>query len=341
MNNTLTALPGVKVGHATHLDKLTGCTLVMFDHDLPVGYVSNGGAPGTFNTELLRNGKSYNRHFGLFIAGGSLNGLASSASIMRKMIENKIGFKESVKMINPSISGAIVFDLGTDIDQYNPEYGAEAFDNLSLAPVQRGNVGAGTGTAVGKFSYTKDLKMLGMKAGVGCSRIDLGNGVIVVVMSIVNALGNVVKDGNIVAGNRNDTGDLKYRTFDGSCKFLTGSSMNTTISIVGTNVDLKTRENYEKLSQLASQGQIRALSPANTSVDGDTVFVFSTEEIKSFLNPIGKSIEKSSWYKIGIDILGHTASSAVQESIYDACEQSESVEFPYAYKGIIPSLKDY
>ena len=74
-NTTLTSLTGVKVGHSTHLDKLTGCTVILFDKPYPVAYKAYGGAPGTFNTDLLRNGMSFYRRQGLFIAGGSLTGL--------------------------------------------------------------------------------------------------------------------------------------------------------------------------------------------------------------------------------------------------------------------------
>ena len=54
MNNTLTALKGVKVGHSTHKDKLTGCTAILFEDFYPVAYKSYGGAAGTFSTENLR-----------------------------------------------------------------------------------------------------------------------------------------------------------------------------------------------------------------------------------------------------------------------------------------------
>ena len=90
-NKTLTALKGVKVGHSTHLDKLTGCTLVVFDGWYPTAYKSYGGSPGTFNTEILNNGMSFYRSNGIFVAGGSLTGLMSASDIMQAMIENKIG----------------------------------------------------------------------------------------------------------------------------------------------------------------------------------------------------------------------------------------------------------
>ncbi len=340
MNSTLTALKGVKVGHATHLDKLTGCTAVVFDKPYPLAYKAYGGAPGTFNTDISSNGKSFYYRDGIFIAGGSLTGLMSASEIMQGMIDKGIGSHDE-KIVNPNITGAIVFDLGTRIGQYDPKYGREAFDNATNEPVLRGNVGAGTGTAVGKFQYVeKGTKNGGMKSGVGCSRIDLGNGIIVCALSVVNALGNVVKpDGSILAGNRDE--QKKFKTFEDTTEFVTSDKMNTTISIVGTNVDLKTRENYERLAHFGSLGQVRALNPVHTSVDGDTVFAFSTEEIKEPLNSFGKFFETPDWPLFTVDVIGNAAAKAVQESIYDACNQAETVQFEAGYKGVIPSAKDY
>lgn len=340
MNNTLTALKGIRVGHSTHLDKLTGTTVVLFDSPFPVAYKTYGGAPGTFNTDTLQNGKSFNSMNGLFIAGGSLTGLMSASEIMQAMIDNKIGWKME-KIINPSISGAIVFDLGTRIGQYDPKCGKEAFENATSDSVISGNVGAGTGTSVGKFQYLeKGKKIGGMKAGVGSSRIDLGNEIIVCALSVVNALGNVISpDGSILAGNRDE--QKKFKTFEETTEFVTSDKTNTTITIVGTNVDLKTRENYERIAHFGSQGQVRAINPVHTSLDGDTVFAFSTEEIKKPLNSFGKSFETPDWPLFTVDIIGNAAARAVQESIYDACKQADTIKFENGYMGQIPSCKDY
>lgn len=339
-NNSLTALKGVKVGHATHLDKLTGCTVVMFDQFYPVAYKSYGGAPGTFNTDILRNGMSFYHRNGLFIAGGSLTGLMSASEIMQAMIENGIGARDA-NIINPVLSGAIVFDLGTRIGQYDPKYGREAFDNLSKDPVKNGNVGAGTGTSVGKFQYLENGKKNGgMKSGVGSARVNLGRGIVVCALSVVNALGNVVKpDGSILAGNRDV--QKRFKLFDDTTNFVTKDKTNTTISIVGINVDLKTRENYEKIAHWGSNGQVRAINPVHTSIDGDTVFVFSTEEIKEPLNSMGKYFEGPDWPLFSIDIIGNAATKAVQESIYNACLEAVTIKFEQGYKEVIPSVTDY
>lgn len=342
MNNTLTALKGVKVGHSTHLDKLTGTTVIIFDNDFPMAYVSYGGDPGTFNTDAFRNGRSDNRGHAIFVSGGSWAGLTAGGKILERLIEKKKGYK-SRKIINPNITGAIVYDLGTFIEQYNPDFAKEAVDNTTEDPVERGNVGAGTGTSVGKFQYqNKGIAIAGMKAGVGCARVDLGKRVIVCALSVVNALGNIVlPDGSILAGNRSDKDDEKYEKFEDFSKFLTDAQANTTISIVGLNVDLDTRENYERVAHIATQGHIRAINPVNTSLDGDTVFVFSNEEIKSFLTPLGNQIAKDGWRNLKVDIIGQAAAKAVQESIYDACKQAKTVNLDGAYKGIIPSCNDY
>src|SRR5690606_42118733 len=53
-NNTLTVVPGFRVGHATHLEGGTGCTVVLCPAGTVGGVDQRGGAPGTRETDLLR-----------------------------------------------------------------------------------------------------------------------------------------------------------------------------------------------------------------------------------------------------------------------------------------------
>jgi L-aminopeptidase/D-esterase-like protein len=338
-NNTLTALAGVRVGHATHLDKLTGCTLVLFAKEYPAAYQGYGGDIGSFHTDSLRLGVERRRQ-GFFIAGGSLTGLMSASEIMQAMIEDGIGQKVS-SILNPNLSGAIVMDQGTRVAQYDPSYGREAYRNLSADPAQSGNVGAGTGTAVGKFQWLeKGTKSGGMKTGVGNARVDLKGGIMVCALTVLNAMGNIVlPDGTILAGNRDE--QKRFKNFDDTIDFITGDAANTTITIVGTNVDLGPRENYERLAHFATHGHVRAIHPVHTSQDGDTVFVFSTQEIKQPFNKYGESFQEAGHTGFTVDVIGHAAAKAVQESIYDACRSADSVDFEGAYRGVFPSTKDY
>lgn len=249
--------------------------------------------------------------------------------------------KHGTKIINPNISGAIVFDQGTRVGQYDSSYGHEAYANLSSDPVASGNVGAGAGVSVGKFQWLENGTTSGaMKTGVGNARVDLGNGIIVCALTVLNAIGNIVNpDGTILAGNRDE--NKRFKDFDDTINFITGDTSNTTITVVGTNVDLGPRENYERLAHFATHGHVRAIYPVHTSQDGDTVFVFSTEEIKQPFNKYGELFQSPGNTGFTVDVIGHAAAKAVQESIYDACNSAESVEFAIAYKGVLPSVKDY
>ena len=152
-NTTLTALKGVNIGHSTHLDKLTGCTVILFDKPYSVAYKAYGGAIGSFNTDCLNSGMTDYKVNGIFIAGGSYTGLMSGAEILECLRADKVGSRSGSKkdIYNPSITGAIVYDQGINIAAYDKKYGREAYQNASTKPVLSGNVGAGTGTSVGKF----------------------------------------------------------------------------------------------------------------------------------------------------------------------------------------------
>ena len=334
-NKTLTALNGVRVGHSTHLDKLTGCTVVLFDKPYQVAYKAYGGAVGAYGTEANKADKTNYGEDGIFIAGGSNTGLMSANEIMECLRHDQKGSRsgKDKQIFNPSVTGAIVYDQGMQVAPYK---------NENSEPIASGNVGAGTGTSVGKFRWVESGTKTGaMKAGVGSARIDLGNGIIVVALSVVNALGNIIlPNGEILAGNRDE--NTKFKSYEDLIDFVTQDRQNTTISVVGINVDLGSKLHLEKVAHIASHGQVRAINPVHTSSDGDTVFVFSTGELKNPFNDMLQYFQETddSLYT-QVDIIGHAAARAVQESIYDAVRSAETVEFEGAYKGIIPSAKDY
>jgi L-aminopeptidase/D-esterase-like protein len=343
-NKTLTALNGVRVGHSTHLDKLTGCTVILFDKPYQVAYKAYGGAVGAYGTEANKADKTNYGGNGIFIAGGSNTGLMSASEIMECLRRDQKGSRsgKDKQIFNPSVTGAIVYDQGMQVAPYDPVYGREAYENASNEPVASGNVGAGTGTSVGKFRWVEGGTKTGaMKAGVGSARIDLGNGIIVVALSVVNALGNIIApNGEIIAGNRDES--TKFKPYEDLIDFVTQDRNNTTISVVGINVDLGSKLHLEKVAHLASHGQVRAINPVHTSSDGDTVFVFSTGELKNpFNNMLQYFQETDDSLYTQVDIIGHAAARAVQDSIYDAVYSAETIQFEQSYKGVIPAAKDY
>lgn len=348
MNTTLTALTGVRVGHSTHLDVLSGCTVILFGGRTPVAYQSYGGTAGAFNTEGLRAGKTVYMVDAIFIAGGSSSGLMAASPIMECLRRDGHGTRlgPEGRVVNPSITGAVIHDQGASVAEFDPEYGAEAYRAATAEPVVSGNVGAGTGATVGKYRWLDDGAHTGaMKAGVGSARVDLGNGIIVCALSVVNAIGNVVlPDGSILAGNRSESGG--WETYEALSEFLTttpprSDRSNTTISVVGINVDLGGTEHYERVAHLATHGQVRAINPVHTSGDGDTVFVFSTRELRQPLFALAPYYQESlDNVHLQVDLLGHAAATAIQESIYDACRAAQTVDFSGAFGGVIPAAAD-
>src|ERR1700754_514764 len=75
-NATLTAVPGIKVGHFTLTERPTGCTVILVDGDGAAGGVSQrGAAPGTRETDLLDPSNLVDKVNAIVLTGGSAFGL--------------------------------------------------------------------------------------------------------------------------------------------------------------------------------------------------------------------------------------------------------------------------
>src|SRR5512136_1715599 len=150
--DTLTDVPGLCVGHATDLEHLTGCTVVLCP---PQGCVAGvdvrGSAPGTRETDLLRPGQLVERVNAVLLSGGSAFGLAAADGVMRFLEERGSGHPVGVTVV-PIVPAAIIFDLAIGDFRVRPDaaMGYAACLAATDQPVGEGNVGAGTGASVGK-----------------------------------------------------------------------------------------------------------------------------------------------------------------------------------------------
>ncbi|HPM25482.1 MAG TPA: P1 family peptidase, partial [Phycisphaerae bacterium] len=93
MNETLTAVPGILVGHARDGDGLTGCTAILCEAGAVGGVDQRGGAPGTRETDLLRPMHLVSEVHAVMLAGGSAFGLAAADGAMRYLKERNIGYR--------------------------------------------------------------------------------------------------------------------------------------------------------------------------------------------------------------------------------------------------------
>ncbi|WP_035512481.1 P1 family peptidase [Halalkalibacillus halophilus] len=287
-NQTITAVPGLKVGHAEDQHAKTGCTVIISENGATCGVDVRGSAPGTRETDLLDPINLVNEVHAICLAGGSAYGLDASSGVMQFLEEKRIGLDVGVAKV-PIVPSAILFDLAVGNPSVRPDQamGYEASKQANNSKVTTGNVGAGTGATVGKvlgFDHASP-------SGIGSYSITLENGLVVGAIVAVNAFGDVIDTINnqILAGAINpESGEfintasfLKKNT---SHKGSTGT--NTTIGVIGVNAKLSKAE-AKKVSQMAQNAIGKTISPAHTMYDGDTIFTLATGDDSFSIDLIG------------------------------------------------------
>ena len=278
-NTTLTAVPGIKVGHHTLTERPTGCTVILVDGDGAAGGVSQrGGAPGTRETDLLDPSNMVDKVNAVVLAGGSAFGLDAATGTVKWLEEHNIGWPTGVARV-PIVPAAILFDLPVGAQpkiRPTADCGYRAAAAASASPVGEGSIGAGAGATVGKSGGGGRS----MKAGVGSYSITLPNGLSVGAIVAVNAVGDIIDPdtGRIVAGVRNPDGtfaDARKILRSGQAGQAPRPGENTTIGLVATNARL-TKTQAQRMALMADDGFARAIFPSHTVGDGDTVFALAT-----------------------------------------------------------------
>jgi len=286
---TITDVPGIRVGHATDWEALTGCTVVLCEKGAVGGVDQRGGAPGTRETDLLRPLHLVQEVHAVLLAGGSAFGLAAADGVMHYLEERGVGFDARVARV-PIVPAAILFDLelGDARTRPNATMGYAACQSAADGPVAEGNVGAGTGASVGKIMGLERA----MKSGLGTASVSLGGGLVVGALVAANPFGDVVdpNTGEILAGARKLRSDEPANTL-AVMRSLVGKTVlnfasSTIIGVVAANARL-TKEEANKVAQMAQDGIARAVRPAHTMFDGDTLFALSTGKKRADVNLIG------------------------------------------------------
>ena len=97
MHNAITDVGGIKVGHYTDREGITGCTVVLCEDGAMGGVDVRGSAPGTRETDLMRPMNWVQEIHAVIITGGSAYGLDAASGVMRYLEE--LNKKEGVTMI--------------------------------------------------------------------------------------------------------------------------------------------------------------------------------------------------------------------------------------------------
>ena len=312
----LTDIPGIRVGHASDYDALTGCTAIICEEGAVAGCDIGGGASGTTEFDVMSPQHVTPFVHAITLAGGSAFGLESVSGVRRFLEQKGVGFPTGYAKV-PIVPGAILYDLGIGKPGIRPtrEMGEAAAAAASDKAVEEGCIGVGTGATVGK-AYGMERAM---KSGIGSFTIELSGGLLISAFAAVNAFGDVVdpNTGKILAGSRLSA---KSADFANSVKALQSGiergfgRSNTTLCVVATNARLSKVE-ATKMARMAQAGLLRAVRPAHTMFDGDVVIALSSGAKRASVN-----------------VIGVTAADALSEAIVRAVKSSKGM-------GGLPGLK--
>jgi L-aminopeptidase/D-esterase-like protein len=278
LQDTITDVTGLAVGHFTHPQRATGCTVVLCPRGAVAGVDVRGGSPGTRETDLLRPQNTVDHVHALLLSGGSAFGLDAAGGVMRWLEEHGHGFAVGAVRV-PIVPAAVIFDLWHGDAQIRPDMAAghAACAAASTQPPAQGSVGAGAGATVGKLFGIERA----MAGGVGTASVRIG-GVTVAALVVVNATGDVIDPatGEPIAGARKSA--TSRQLFHTTQALLRGevparlqAGAATTIGVVATDAALD-KAQCTQLASMAHDGLARSISPIHTPFDGDTMFALAT-----------------------------------------------------------------
>jgi L-aminopeptidase/D-esterase-like protein len=270
--NGLTDVEGVLVGNYTDTEAVSGVTVVLCPDGATGAVDVRGAAPGTRETDLLAPVNLVEKAQAVVLCGGSVYGLSAADGVVRWLSEKGWGFPLGDGHVAPIVPAAVLCDLGRGpqfVPPISPEWGRRACDAAGRGPVAMGSVGAGTGALAG-----------GIKGGLGGASLVLDSGITVAALMAVNSGGSVI---NPATGRPWETELEMKEEFGERGRRRTrlpaappGSpARNTTIGVVATDAAL-TKPQALKVAQMAHDGLARAIRPAHTMFDGDSIFCLAT-----------------------------------------------------------------
>ncbi len=304
--NSIADVAGLAVGHHQQVGEgwLSGSTVVLAPPEGAVAGVDvRGGGPGTRETDLLDPCNLVERVHAVCLSGGSAFGLAAADGVMRRLLEQGRGLPMGGPgEVVPIVPAAVIFDLGRGGRwDATPDatFGAAACDDAARAlaagqdghalPPALGGVGAGTGGQVAG----------GLKGGIGSASLVLADGTTVAALVVLNAVGSTV---DLRSGLLHGAARLLREDLEGLPGMAPGAalrtpdpgevaaararavelgsealprSLATTIGVVATDATLS-KAQARRLAMAGQDGLARAVLPAHSMFDGDTLFGLAT-----------------------------------------------------------------
>jgi L-aminopeptidase/D-esterase-like protein len=328
-NNAITDVPGISVGHFTGNE--SGTTVVLAASTTGQGVAgavtTRGGSPGTRETDLMRPDNLVEIMNAIVLSGGSAYGLSTASGVMRCLEDRGIGFPVGGGNVVPIAPTAVSFDRAScgAPAASRPDFnaGRQACVAATDGPVPQGNVGAGTGAVAG-----------GVKGGVGSASVVLPNGIIVGALVALNSEGAPYDNkGDLLGASLALGNEFGALTKAGGPAnrvppSLPGGPMRSgTNAVVATNVAL-TKSQATRIAEIADDGVARAVNPAHTVGDSDTLFVLGTARVA--LASLGEE-------SAVVTQIGAAAADAVSRAIVHALLAARSTSCQTSYCDTFPA----
>ena len=285
----ITDVHGIRVGQAQNGKARTGVTVVLCGKDGATGGVSvRGAAPGTRETDLLKPGNLVENVNAVVLAGGSAFGLDAAGGEMRYLEQMGVGLDMEVARV-PIVPAAVLFDLSVGDANARPDAAMGRAACMSAdKSVAQGPLGAGAGATVGKLIPGA----IPGEGGIGTASITLPEGVTVGAIVAVNAVGDVyhpltgkpISCGHLPDGTPVLAEGLLYGHAPAPQPIrIPAPGSNTTIGVVAVDCKLS-KEQVNRLADVAHDGLARTIRPVHTQMDGDTMFALATGRIGAEVN---------------------------------------------------------
>jgi L-aminopeptidase/D-esterase-like protein len=315
--NALTDVAGILVGNFTDTAAVSGVTVVLCPQGAVGSVEVRGAAPGTRETDLLAPVNLVEKVQAVVLCGGSVYGLCAADGVVRWLAEKGWGFPLGDGHVVPIVPAAVLYDLGRG-PQFVPPITAE-WGRLACEAADGGKpamvcVGAATGAMAGA-----------VKGGLGSASQVLDSGITVASLMAVNPNGSVINPATgrpweIGLERAGEFGEAGRRSVRPPAPPAGGPARSTTIGVVATDAALS-KVQALKVAQMAHDGLARAIRPAHTMFDGDTVFCLATgrhplPETPGFFE--GRQAQS-------INAIGHAAADCTARAIIHAVLSARSL----------------
>lgn len=343
--NSLTDVTGLLVGHQHALDPdatlgsgaATGCTVVHAPGGAIAAVDVRGGGPGTRETDLLDPGNTVRQVNSILLTGGSAYGLAAADGVMRWLEEHREGIPmdpADPSRVVPIVPAAVIFDLPVGDWGIRPtaDFGFLAAEAAAVE-FERGSVGAGVGARAGSI-----------KGGVGTASVVLGAGpgagVTVSALIVANPVGSVFDPRTGLPWGVGTDGPEHFGLHPATPDQLAaanalpvkGTVLNTTIGVVATDAPLDPA-GCQRMAATAHDGLARAIRPAHSPLDGDTLFALATGSAEITALPMPPAFPAD---LLVLDAVCTAAAVCVERAIVDAILSARSVAGIPAYSDLFP-----